>query len=241
MTLSRDAWRASFTASEGSCERPFPLAWRLFVPRTAPPRATVPLLVALHRYGGDPERFVRIVPWLGLSGFAFAFPQGPFRVVPEKGPIQYAWALSRPDAPDTRGREFSLESLAEMIRRLGVALPASPATTVLLGHSQGGYMALHLLVRHPDLARTAVSLGGQMNADLARADAGGDAPRRACLIHGEADDLVPIARAEEAARLLSEIGAAVTFRRIPNANHWPTRATYAEAGSWIREALGIGA
>lgn len=238
MVLEREAWKSGYALSEGILSLPFEGSYRLYAPRRPPKgKARLPLLVCLHRYGGDPDRFARIVPWLGMPGWAFVFVRGPFRVPTPTGQVQRAWAVSTPQDTDPAGREFSLALVAKAVREVAQELPVSPASTFLVGHSQGGYLALHGLLRHPALFAGAAALGAQMNADLARADLAGARGKHVLLVHGEEDDLIPVDRAETACSILSEGEAQVELWRYPEVGHWPTRQMYREAGTWLRSRL----
>lgn len=221
-------------AIEGSVPVPLSVPYR-FHPAAGP--GPSPLLVCLHRYGGDPAHFTQIIPRLALPGFAFLLPGGPFRVPSGKGEIGRAWAVSTRETPDPAGREASLAAVEAAVREVLGAHPLRKDAVLLLGHSQGGYLAVHLLLRLPDLFRAAVSLGGTVNAELARRDGARAAGKPALLSHGEADEIVPIARAEEAEATLLALGAKPELRRYPDVGHWPTREMYADAGRWIEQQL----
>lgn len=238
MVLERDAWKSGYALAEGAVPLPFEGSYRLYAPKRLPKgKAPLPLLLCLHRYGGDPDRFARIVPWLGMPGWAFAFPRGPFRIPTPAGQVQRAWAVSTPRDGDPGGRELSLALVAESVRRIARTLPVSPASTFLIGHSQGGYLALHALLRFPALFAGAAALGARMNADLARADLAGARGKHVLLIHGEADDLIPVDEAEAACSILSEGESQVELWRYPEVGHWPTRQMYRESGTWLRSRL----
>ncbi len=233
MELERDAWKREFSLSGGAVPLEIAGSYALFSPQGSAGKR-IPLLVCLHRYGGDPDRFTRIVPWLSLSGWAFAFLRGPFRILSEKDQVQFAWAVSTPKETDPRGRETSLAFVEGAVRRIGEAHSIDPAATFLLGHSQGGWLGLHALLRHPALFAGAVALGAQLNPELARTNLAGARGKEILLVHGDDDELIPADRAETARSILSEGQARVTMCRHPGVGHWPTRAMYAEAGDWLR-------
>lgn len=233
MDLERDAWKRGFSLAEGSVPLDLPGSYALYAPAGSGGKR-IPLLVCLHRYGGDPDRFSRIVPWLALAGWAFAFLRGPFRILSDKDQVQYAWAVSTPQETDPRGRETSLAFVKQAVLRIAETLPFNPASTFLLGHSQGGYLGVHALLRHPALFAGAVALGAQLNPELARTDLAGARGKAVLLVHGDNDELIPADRAEAARDILSEGQARVDLRRHPGVGHWPTRVMYAEAGEWLQ-------
>jgi phospholipase/carboxylesterase len=101
-------------------------------------------------------------------------------------------------------------------QRTGVGREA----TTLIGFSQGAIMSLAAAVApQPPVARV-VSLSGRFS-ELPR-----QAPQGVQLhfIHGSADPVIPVAHAQQAARQLESLGAAVTLDVIPGLPHGINRS-----------------
>src|SRR6266446_94321 len=122
---------------------------------TAPaPRAAI---IWLHGLGADGHDFEPIVPELGLPktlAVRFVFPHAPSRPVTiNGGTVMRAWydvvaagGDRREVEPGVRDSARRIEALIDRERARGVADRA----IVLAGFSQGGAMALHTGLRHPE-------------------------------------------------------------------------------------------
>ena len=122
---------------------------------TAPaPRASI---IWLHGLGADGHDFVPIVPELELPktlAVRFVFPHAPMRAVTiNGGAVMRAWydvvaagGDRREVEPGVRESARQVEALIDRERGRGVA----DSAIVLAGFSQGGAMALHTGLRHPE-------------------------------------------------------------------------------------------
>jgi poly(3-hydroxybutyrate) depolymerase len=139
------------------------------------------------------------------------------------------------------GRLDALEVLDLASRRLGT----DPSRVYLTGHSMGGHGAWHLGATFPHrFAAVGPSAGWisfwsyagaeRLKADdpvervLARASAPSDtlglarnlAQLGVYVLHGDADDNVPVAQAREMRRVLSEFHRDLAYHEQPGAGHW---------------------
>jgi phospholipase/carboxylesterase len=114
-------------------------------------RAGRPLLVLLHGYGSHEGDLFGLSPQLPLSP-VIASVRGPFA-----GGPGYAWAPLSRDAPTAE----VAASADETTRALLDWLDTTESTSIgLLGFSQGGAVALHLLRHAPERFAFAVNLSG---------------------------------------------------------------------------------
>jgi len=147
-----------------------------------------------------------------------------------------AWIVSvrSPDPSDLGSgwQWFSVQGITEANRpaRVNAALPAflrgvawwqgetgvAPEATTLIGFSQGAIMALEATQHHgPSPAGRVMSIAGRFS----------QAPRIAAaqtqlhLLHGELDQVMPIALAVDAQARLQLLGAAATLDRFPGLGH----------------------
>src|SRR5213594_3663542 len=111
----------------------------------------------MHGLGADGHDFVDVVPELHLParpGVRFVVPHAPMRPVTINGGyVMRAWydirddgGVRREDAAGVRASQKAIEALIAREKARGI--PA--AAIVLAGFSQGGAMALHTGLRHPE-------------------------------------------------------------------------------------------
>ena len=114
-------------------------------------------IIWLHGLGADGHDFEPIVPHLGVDsalGVRFVFPHGPQRpVTVNGGMVMRAWydiaEMDIAARQDDRGIRDSEALVRELIvRERGRGIPSD--RVVLAGFSQGGAIALHTAVRHPE-------------------------------------------------------------------------------------------
>src|SRR5215510_14929835 len=124
-------------------------------------------VVWLHGLGADGHDFEGLVPLLGLPRVRFVFPHAPVRgVTINGGLLMRAWYdITRFDANEGGEQASHVRASAELVEALlarererGV-----PSTrTVLAGFSQGGAMALHVGLRHPEPLAGVMVLSGSV-------------------------------------------------------------------------------
>jgi phospholipase/carboxylesterase len=207
------------------------------------PRAVV---IWLHGLGADGHDFEPIVPELALPpalGVRFVFPHAPLRPVTINGGcVMRAWydvvsdrGMRREVEADVRESERAIEALIARERSRGVAA----ARIALAGFSQGGAMALHTGLRHPErlaglLALSCfLPLGDTLAAEASPANR--DVP--ILMIHGTRDDLIPIGRGRQARDRLVALGYGVAWREYPM-THAVCAEEIAEVAAWLKGIFG---
>ena len=186
---------------------------------TAP--APAASIVWLHGLGADGHDFEGIVSELDLPpdlGIRFVFPHAPMRAVTiNNGYVMRAWydvfndaGVRREDEPGVRAAQAMVEALIAREKARGVAAK----NLVLAGFSQGGAMALHTGLRHPERIAGIMALScflplrHTVNAEAHAANR--DAP--IFMVHGRNDPLIPMTRAEQGRDALIELGYRVEWR-----------------------------
>ena len=211
---------------------------------TAPnPDAAV---VWMHGLGADGHDFEPIVPELRLAAttrIRFVFPHAPLRPVTiNQGHVMRAWydiralaGMRREDEAGVRQSARQIEALIARERQRGI--PAE--RLVLAGFSQGGAMALHTGLRHPERLAGVMALSCALPlADTVEAEA---APaNRAVPIfwaHGVHDPMIPLAMAEQSRAQLAALGYAIEWHQyaIP---HSVSAQEIAEIARWLGRVLG---
>jgi len=207
------------------------------------PRAAV---LWMHGLGADGHDFAPIVPELGLGrtpGVRFVFPHAPLRPVTiNQGMVMRAWYDVRGVAGERREdeagvRESQRQIEALIAREKARGIPA--ARIVLAGFSQGGAMALHTGLRHPERLAGLLALSCFLPlADRVAAEASPanrDVP--IFMAHGTGDDLIPLARARRARDVLVGLGYRVDWREYPM-GHAVCPEEIGDIAAWLRGVLG---
>jgi len=122
---------------------------------SAPPaeRDGRPLLVVMHGRGSDERDLFSLAPELPAE-YVVASVRAPF---PEG--TGWAW-FEAADNPPADPTAANADRAAAAVLAFLDALPFRPSAVGVLGFSQGGAMATHLLRRDPDRIRFAVNLAG---------------------------------------------------------------------------------
>jgi phospholipase/carboxylesterase len=212
----------------------------------SPPGASI---IWLHGLGADGHDFEPIVPELDLPtspGVRFVFPHAPMRPVTiNAGWVMRAWydvrddgGVRHEDAPGVRASQRAIETLIARERLRGLAAER----IVLAGFSQGGAMAVHTGLRHPERLAGILALSCALPlADTVAAEAS-PANRGAPIFmaHGTADTVVPLTRGARARDLLRQLGYSVDWREYPMP-HAVSPDEIGDIGQWLRSVLGSAA
>jgi phospholipase/carboxylesterase len=209
----------------------------------AAPRAAI---LWLHGLGADGHDFEPIVPELNLPPtlpVRIVFPHAPMRPVTiNRGMVMRAWYDVREDGGERREDEAGVRASQKLIEALidreqsrGVAA----SRLVLAGFSQGGAMALHTGLRHPERLAGVLALSCFLPLADKLADEASPANRDGpiFLAHGTHDAVIPISRARRARTVLEGLGYRVEWREYPMP-HAVCPEEIADVGRWLREVLG---
>src|SRR5438132_10569972 len=197
----------------------------------------------LHGLGADGNDFAPIVSELRLpkAAIRFVFPHAPVRPVTINGGMRMrAWyditdgANRREDERGVRASQVLIEALIGREKERGT----KAGRLVLAGFSQGGAIALHTGLRHPERLAGIMALSTYLPvADTLAAEA--SAANREVPIfmaHGLDDPLIPIERARISRKLLESAGYRVEWHEYPMA-HSVCAEEIADISSWLRRML----
>lgn len=202
-------------------------------------------VVWLHGLGADGHDFEPIVPALALPktlAVRFVFPHAPRRPVTiNMGMVMRAWydvpSLELDHQQDERGIRESTALIGDLLSRLRERGIAS-ARTVLAGFSQGGAIAYHAGLRHPERLAGVMVLSAylplQHTLATEAAAANRDVPILQC--HGTYDAMVPASLGRTSAEHLSALGYDVDFRTYP-AEHSLHPREVADIGAFLTRVL----
>ena len=203
------------------------------------------VVIWMHGLGDDGRGWSEVVPALQLPDrlrVRFLFPHAPVMPVSiNQGFRMRAWydvraeaGVRREDAAGVREAQSSIEALIAREKARGVAAEH----VVLAGFSQGGAMALHTGLRHPERLAGIMALSCFLPlADHVAAEA--SAVNRATPIffaHGIHDPMIPLARAQHARDALTGLGYRVEWHEYPMP-HSVTDAEVLDIAAWLARIL----
>ncbi len=180
-------------------------------------------VIWLHGLGADGHDFEPIVPELGLPPalqLRFVFPHAPVRPVTlNQGMRMRAWydiLRLGGGAEDDAGIRAS-QALVETLVAEEVKKGIKPARIVLAGFSQGGAIALQTALRHPAPLAGVLALSTYLPLHTKLKEEMHEANRKTPIFmaHGQYDDIIPLARAEQSRRILAEAGYDVRWKTYP--------------------------
>lgn len=214
----------------------------VILPADGSHRASV---IWLHGLGADGHDFVPIVPELGLPpghGIRFIFPHAPVRRVTLNGGMPMrAWydilSLSRDGLQDAAGLEDARRRVSTLIEaEVTAGFPAD--RIVLAGFSQGGAVALHAGLRHPQRLAGLLPLSTYLPLHETLAAEAHPANRATPILmcHGLYDPVLPHALGEHSAKRLRELGYDLEWQDYPM-QHQVCAEQIEHVGAWLRRVL----
>ena len=201
-------------------------------------------VIWLHGLGADGNDFAPIVPELRLpkAAIRFVFPHAPVRPVTINGGMRMrAWyditdgANRREDERGVRASQVLIEALIGREKERGT----KAGRLVLAGFSQGGAIALHTGLRHPEriagimALSTYVPVGEKLSAEASTANR--DVP--IFMGHGSDDTIIPLVRAEQSRNLLKSLGYPAEWHKYAMP-HSVCPEELADIGTWLGKVLG---
>jgi phospholipase/carboxylesterase len=212
-----------------------------------PERAADASVVWLHGLGANGYDFPPIVPELGLPddhAVRFVFPHAPaIPVTINAGMVMPAWydilAMDFDRKVDEEGVRRSAGHARRLIEReRGSGIPSE--RIVLAGFSQGGAIALHEGLRHPEplagILALSTYLACDCNIEGERSEANAATPILQC--HGTQDPMVLPAMGEAARDRLVGLGYEVDWRMYMM-GHAVCPEEIVDVGAWLRARLGL--
>lgn len=201
-------------------------------------------VIWLHGLGADGHDFEPVVPMLRLDAqlsLRFVFPHAPIRPVTiNMGMPMRAWydiaelGGTRQDERGIRDSQSVLEQLIERERARGIAAQR----IVLAGFSQGGAIALHTGLRHPEPLAGILALSTWLPLDstLSAERHAANASIPIFVAHGTDDEMVAIDRARRSRDVLVAHGYAPQWREYPM-GHAVCVPELVDIGAWLGSVL----
>jgi phospholipase/carboxylesterase len=201
-------------------------------------------LIILHGLGADGSDFEQVCQLLarGLSDLGpmrFVLPSAPVMPVSINGGYEMrAWydirPVQGPEREDPVSMRASMQAVHALIdREVAKGIPSD--RIVLMGFSQGCAMALSSGLRCPHRLAGLVGLSGYLPwpdaTEAERHAANGQTP--VFLGHGDADDVVPTARGQQAFAVLQRLGQPVSWHGYA-IEHSVCEEEIADIAAWLR-------
>jgi phospholipase/carboxylesterase len=177
------------------------------------------LFVFLHGGGATPESMISVAFKFQarFPSAALVVPNGFDAFDEDSAETKPAYSMIAVDN-DTRMERIHaiLPKVEDIVRREQTNCGVSPESTVLIGFSQGGTVALEAIKQFPGLAGAVVAY----SARFARLPlAGASMSARVHLVHGEYDAIVSRVHSERAARVLAAMHVPVTLDIVEDLGH----------------------
>lgn len=195
------------------------------------------LVILLHGLGSNGQDLLSLAPiWSAeLPDTVFVSPDAPFvcDMVPPGYPNSFQWfsLQDRDPAAILQGVMAAQPILDSFITEQMEKYDVLPEKTLLCGFSQGTMMSLYTAPRFP------TKLGGVLGYSGALCGPPGEVKLPICLIHGEADDVVPLSAYEHARGALIGAGFKVSGHTTPGLTHSIDQAGLDAGGVFLKSSL----
>lgn len=207
-----------------------------FLHRSANPMVRHPwLLVLMHGVGSNEHDLFSLAPQIPEQ-FHVVSLRAPFRM----GPGAFAWfdfsiephgerTINEPQEAESRA--LLEQAVAQAAQQLGIAADH----VVVGGFSQGGIMALSLLLSRPELMRAALVWHSRLLAQIVPHIAPADAfhGKHLWLSHGTQDNVIPLAAAQSIRRQVQTLPLHLRYEEF-NSAHEIRPAELAHTVTWLQ-------
>ena len=195
-------------------------------------------VVLLHGLGADGEDLIGLADsWAGaLPECRFLSPHAPERC--DMAPMGRQWfsIRDRSEAALRAGVERAAPALDAFIDGALDADRLGDDRLVLVGFSQGTMMALHIALRRRRVPAGVLGYSGRLIGAARLADEAVARPP-VMLIHGDADDMVPIAALHEAVAALGAAGVSAQWHVSSGVGHGIAPDGLAIGARFLRDCL----
>jgi predicted esterase len=215
----------------------------LRTPAGPPPKAGYPWLAALHGFGESAARFDALLAPLDGAPYARLVPDAPYPVEVDdaagKRRIGRAWYQYDGDQARFLTALATAETyLDDVFAAAGRVAPLDPTRGVLLGYSQGGYLAGVAAFRRRARYRALVGVACRVKTEVLAAELAAAAGYPVLLVHGRRDAHTALAAQEAAHAAL--VAAGIEARLVVHeGGHGLKRESWPEIDAFVRAALAL--
>jgi phospholipase/carboxylesterase len=182
-------------------------------------RAAGALVVLLHGYGANGDDLIALGEgwrrW--LPDAAFVAPNAPEPIPGMYGALQWFALTMRDPSEYWRGVEAARPVLDRFLDTELARYRLAPGRLALVGFSQGTMMALHVGLRRAAAPAGIVAYSGLLAGAEHLAETKARPP--VLMIHGEADDLIPVEALHAGRESLAAVGVPVEWHVRPRLGH----------------------
>jgi len=193
-----------------------------------------PALFMLHGFGSNEEDLFSFAPELPGDLFVISL-RAPY----ELPPYGNAWYAINFEAPRgkwndvgqaVKSRELLLETITEAITKYRL----DPDRISLLGFSQGSILSYALALSYPEKIKSVIALSGYVDPEmLIPGYQDRDlSPLQIYASHGQADMVIPVAWAQQAADFIDALGIDHRYREFP-IGHGVSPDNLADFMTWL--------
>jgi len=201
-------------------------------------------VVLLHGYGANGADLLGLADPLAehLPDTLFVAPDAPESVAGTPFGRQWfpiPWIDGSSEEEAERGFAAAVDDLNAFLDALMVDEDLLPEQVVLFGFSQGTMMALHVAPRREDAVAGVVAFSGRLLRPELLADEVKSRPP-VLLVHGDADDMVPVQSLPEAAEALQGAGWKDVYAHVmKGTGHGIAPDGLSVALAFMRDKLGL--
>lgn len=199
------------------------------------------LVVLLHGYGADGNDLIDIGRAVAphLADAAFVSPHAPHPC--GMAPTGREWfPLTMRDPEEyARGADAARPALDAFLDAELARLELTDDRLLLVGFSQGTMMALHTGLRRPKPPAGIIGFSGLLPGPETLEAEMNKTPPPVLLVHGDADEVVPVQASEVAQRMLALLGVEARYEPRPGLGHGIDPAGLTTALEFAQDALSI--
>lgn len=174
-----------------------------------------PAVIAFHGWGANAFDLLGLAPYIAGGQFLMLCPQGPVEV-PLGGPVGYGWyPISMTGSrPSEASVEEAVAAATTFLDEAVAHYPIDSRKLAVLGFSQGGVMAYHLALRHPERFAAVAALSTWFPAELVDKVVNHEGLEKLPILvqHGSSDPAIEIGRGRESVEALRALKMPLTYR-----------------------------